>query len=160
MNYELIFVQYAWYIWIISFSFLSATIEMNSLFAYLKFIYFSFSHDVIEMILLICIFRSLAMKTESKTNEIQILNEIWIIFKWFSLCKLVFNISSQKDCEIVNEKRMKSEWSERKLISNEKWMDFIFIRDGCREIQKRLGFVLCKVVNTHWVYMKYDCKVF
>ena len=81
------------------------------------------------MILLICIFRSLAMKTESKTNEIQILNEIWIIFKWFSLCKLVFNISSQKDCEIVNEKRMKSEWSERKLISNEKWMDFIFIRD-------------------------------
>ena len=90
MNYELIFVQYAWYIWIISFSFLSATIEMNSLFAYLKFNYFSFFHDVIEMILLICIFRSLAMKTESKTNEIQILNEIWIIFKWFSLCKLVF----------------------------------------------------------------------
>ena len=30
MNYELIFVQYAWYIWTISFSFLSATIEMNS----------------------------------------------------------------------------------------------------------------------------------
>ena len=46
------------------------------------------------MILLICIFRSLAMKTESKTNEIQILNEIWIISKWFSLCKLVLNISS------------------------------------------------------------------
>ena len=56
------------------------------------------------MILLICIFRSLAMKTESKTNEIQILNEIWIIFKWFFLCKLVLNISSQKDCEMVNEK--------------------------------------------------------
>ena len=80
------------------------------------------------MILLICIFRSLAMKTESKTNEIQILNEIWIIFKWFSLCKLVLNILSQKDCEMVNEKQMKSEWSEIKLISNEKWMDFIFIR--------------------------------
>ena len=82
------------------------------------------------MILLICIFRSLAMKTESKTNEIQILNEIWIIFKWFSLCKLVLNILSQKDCEMVNEKQMKSEWSDVKLISNEKWMDFIFIRGG------------------------------
>ena len=80
------------------------------------------------MILLICIFRSLAMKTESKTNEIQILNEIWIIFKWFSLCKLVLNILSPKDSEMANEKRMKSEWSEMKLISNEKWMDFIFIR--------------------------------
>ena len=31
---------------------------------------------------------------------------------------------------------------------------------GCREIQKGLGFVLCKGVNTHRVYMKYDCKVF
>ena len=81
------------------------------------------------MILLICIFRSLAMKIESKTNEIQIVNEIWIIFKWFSLCKLVLNISPQKDCEMVNEKRMKSEWSEKKLIWNEKWMDFIFIRE-------------------------------
>ena len=89
------------------------------------------------MILLICIFRSLAMKTESKTNGIQILNEIWIIFKWFSLCKLVLNISSKKDCEMVNKKQMKSECSEKKLISNEKWMDFIFIREAflplCRQ---------------------------
>ena len=30
---------------------------------------------------------------------------------------------------MVNEKQMKSEWSEKKLISNEKWMDFIFIRE-------------------------------
>ena len=29
---------------------------------------------------------------------------------------------------MVNEKQMKSEWSKKKLISNEKWMDFIFIR--------------------------------
>ena len=28
------------------------------------------------------------------------------------------------------------------------------------EIRKGLGLVLCKGVNTHWVYMKYDCKVF
>ena len=33
-------------------------------------------------------------------------------------------------------------------------------KHGCREIQKGLGFVLCKGVNTHRVYMKYDCKVF
>ena len=25
---------------------------------------------------------------------------------------------------------------------------------------KGLGLVLCKGVNTHWVYMTYDCKVF
>ena len=28
------------------------------------------------------------------------------------------------------------------------------------KIQKGLGLVLFKGVNTHWVYMKYDCKVF
>ena len=28
------------------------------------------------------------------------------------------------------------------------------------EIRKGLGLVLCKGVNTHWVDMKYDCKVF
>ena len=33
-------------------------------------------------------------------------------------------------------------------------------KHGCREIQKGLGLVLCKRVNIHWVYMKYDCKVF
>ena len=29
-----------------------------------------------------------------------------------------------------------------------------------REIQNGLGLVLYKGVNTHWVYMKYDYKVF
>ena len=33
-------------------------------------------------------------------------------------------------------------------------------KKGCREILNGLGLVLCKGVNTHWVYMKYDCKVF
>ena len=35
-------------------------------------------------------------------------------------------------------------------------------KHGCREIRKGLGLVLCKGVNTHWVYMilVYDCKVF
>ena len=28
------------------------------------------------------------------------------------------------------------------------------------KIQKWLGLVLRKGVNTHWVYMKYDCKFF
>ena len=36
----------------------------------------------------------------------------------------------------------------------------IFYLKGCREIQNGLGLVLCKGVNTHWVYMKYDYKVF
>ena len=33
-------------------------------------------------------------------------------------------------------------------------------KKGCREIQNGLGLVLCKGINTHWVYMKYDYKVF
>ena len=37
---------------------------------------------------------------------------------------------------------------------------FYLEKKGCREIQNGLGLVLCKGVNTHWVYMKYDYKVF
>ena len=47
------------------------------------------------------------------------------------------------------------------IVSTEIMKIKILIRKhGCREIQKGLGLVLCKGVNTHWVYMKYDCKVF
>ena len=31
---------------------------------------------------------------------------------------------------------------------------------GAERFIKGLGLVLCKGVNTHWVYMKYDSKVF
>ena len=31
---------------------------------------------------------------------------------------------------------------------------------GAERFKRDWGFVLCKGVNTHWVYMKYDCKVF
>ena len=31
---------------------------------------------------------------------------------------------------------------------------------GAERDSKGLGLVLCKGVNTHWVYMKYDCKAF
>ena len=49
---------------------------MNGLFPYLKFSPFSFSHDIIKMIFPDLHFRSLIMKTEPKTNEIQMLNDI------------------------------------------------------------------------------------
>ena len=37
---------------------------------------------------------------------------------------------------------------------------FYLEKKGCREIQNGLGLVLCKGVNTYWIYMKYDYKVF
>ena len=37
---------------------------------------------------------------------------------------------------------------------------FYLEKKGAGEIQNGLGLVLCKGVNTHWVYMKYDYKVF
>ena len=47
------------------------------------------------------------------------------------------------------------------IVSNEIMKIKIFyLETGCREIRKGLGLVLCKGVNTHWVYMKYVCKVF
>ena len=35
-----------------------------------------------------------------------------------------------------------------------------YLEHWCREIQNGVGLVLCKGVNTHRVYTKYDCKVF
>ena len=37
---------------------------------------------------------------------------------------------------------------------------FYLEKKGAGEIQNGLGLVLCKGVNTHLVYMKYDYKVF
>ena len=37
---------------------------------------------------------------------------------------------------------------------------FYLEKKGAGEIQNGLGLVLYKGVNTHWVYMKYDYKVF
>ena len=45
------------------------------------------------------------------------------------------------------------------IVSTEIMKKNLLRKHGCREIQKGLGLVLCKGVNTHWVYMKYDCKV-
>ena len=47
------------------------------------------------------------------------------------------------------------------IVSTEVMKIKIFHLENKEEkVQKGLGLVLCKGVNTHWVYMKYGCKVF
>ena len=69
----------------------------------------------------------------------------WLVLYATDKCATVCHGMSKSLLLIVSTEIMKI-----KIFYN------VLRQHGCREIQKGLGLVLCKGVNTHWVYMKYD----